>query len=385
MRSSGESTSEHKGLCSAPSLWVQAEQYHYTGLCSNHDNKRPQNKREALACCQGLGEPYSRPGCKNPVCQNDILHWVNTPTSLLKHLVDQQLISPHQFGFIPGKSTSMQLLYLTEKWYRALERGKNVTAVFLDFQKAFDRVWHHGLLHQLTALGISPRSLTWLTSYLSDRSISVRVGSTCSEHKAISCGVPQGSHLGPVLFIIFINSLTHTVCIPTDIYADDTTLHHEHSPRAPACPSYQELQEAINCTEDWAKSWHGKFGHAKTRSMATSQDQLLQALTPTIDGQPIRIADNHRHLGVILSSNLNWSSHACNMLQTAAKRAGLLRVMSNDLPLPVATRLYIYYVRPTMEYACAVWHGSLREDIALSLERIQASVARLLRADWFTP
>ena len=78
--SSGESTSEHKGLCSAPCLWVQAEQDHYTGLCSNHDNKRPQNKREALAYCQGLGKPYSRPGCKNPVCQNDSLHWVNTPT-----------------------------------------------------------------------------------------------------------------------------------------------------------------------------------------------------------------------------------------------------------------------------------------------------------------
>ena len=78
--SSGESTSEHKGLCSAPCLWVQAEQDHYTGLCSNHDNKRPQNKREALAYCQGLGKPYSRPGCKNPVCQKDSLHWVNTPT-----------------------------------------------------------------------------------------------------------------------------------------------------------------------------------------------------------------------------------------------------------------------------------------------------------------
>ena len=122
------------------------------------------------------------------------------------------------------------------------------------------------------------------------------------------------------------------------------------------------------------------------QTMSTNQDQLLQALTPTIDGQPIRIADNHRHLGVILSSNLNWSSHACNMLQTAAKRAGLLRVMSNDLPLPIATGLYIYYVRPTMEYASAVWHGSFHEDIALSRERIQASVARrLLRADRFTP
>ena len=64
----------------SPCLWVQTEQDHCTGLCSNHDNKRPQNKREALAYCQGLGKPYSRPGCKNPVCQNDILHWVNTPT-----------------------------------------------------------------------------------------------------------------------------------------------------------------------------------------------------------------------------------------------------------------------------------------------------------------
>ena len=73
------------------------------------------------------------------------------------------------------------------------------------------------------------------------------------------------------------------------------------------------------------------------------------------------------------------------MLQTAAKRAGLLRLMSNDLPLPVATR-HIYYVRPTMEYASAVWHGSLREDNAMSIEQIKASVARrLLRADWFTP
>ena len=74
------------------------------------------------------------------------------------------------------------------------------------------------------------------------------------------------------------------------------------------------------------------------------------------------------------------------MLQTAAKSAGLIRVMPNGLPLPVATRLYIYYVRPTMEYASAVWHGSLREDNAMSIERIKASVARrLLRADWFTP
>ena len=82
-----------------------------------------------------------------------------------------------------------------------------------------------------------------------------------------------------------------TVCIPTDSYVDDTTLHHEHSPGAPACPSYQELQEAKLHAEDWAESWLGKFGHAKTRILSASQDQLLQAPTPTIDGKPIRISD----------------------------------------------------------------------------------------------
>ena len=99
-------------LCSAPCLWVQAdhEQDHYTGLCSYHDNKRPQNKREALAYCQGLGKPYSRPGCKNPVCQNDNLHWVNTPT------LDScfGLVGHHQQG-APGNPLAVQRLFFARE------------------------------------------------------------------------------------------------------------------------------------------------------------------------------------------------------------------------------------------------------------------------------
>ena len=286
---------------------------------------------------------------------------------------------------MPQKSTTLQLLYLTDRWFRALERGKNITAVFLDFRKAFDRVWHPGLLYQLSTLGISEWSVKWLTSYLSERQISVRVGSTMSEYKTISCGVPQGSHLGPVLFIVFINTLPSTVSIPTEIYADDTTLHHEHS-KLPSCSTYPALQEAIDCTEEWAESWHGKFGHAKTRILSTNKDIMLEALTPTMEGQAVTVTDNHRHLGVVLSEDLKWSKHAQCILAAASKRAGLLRLMARDLPLPVASILYVYYVRPVLEYASPVWHGSLREEDAMSLERIQASVARsLLQADWFTP
>ena len=304
---------------------------------------------------------------------------------LLTHLVKHNLISTHQFGFMPGRSTTMQLLYITDRWIRALEKEHQVSAVFLDFQKAFDKVWHHGLLHQLATLGISGWSLKWLSSYLTDRQVAVRIRSTLSENKSISCGVPQGSHLGPVLFIVFINSLTDKTAIPTEIYADDTTLHHEHE-KTSSCSSYLELQDAINCTEEWAVSWHGKFGHSKTRMLSTDQALLLEALTPTIDGQPIKLVDNHRHLGVVLSNDLKWSNHALHILKTASKKAGLLRIMSRDLPLSVATKLYSCYVRPTMEYASPVWHGSLREEDAMCLERIQTGVARrLLRAEWTTP
>ena len=287
-------------------------------------------------------------------------------THLLRYLVERKLISPHQFGFMPQKSTTLQLLYLTDRWFRALERGKNITAVFLDFRKAFDRVWHPGLLYQLSTLGISEWSVKWLTSYLSERQVSVRVGSTMSEYKTISCGVPQGSHLGPVLFIVFINNLPSTVSIPTEIYADDTTLHHEHS-KLPSCSTYPALQEVIDCTEDWAESWHGKFGHAKTRILSTNKDIMLEALTPTMEGQAVTVTDNHRHLGVVLSEDLKWSKHAQCILAAASKRAGLLRLMARYLPLPVASILYVYYVHPVLEYASPVWHGSLWEEDAMSL------------------
>ena len=105
-----------------------------------------------------------------------------------------------------------------------------------------------------------------------------------------------------------------------------------------------------------------------------------------MEGHAVTVTDNHRHLGVVLSEDLKWSKHAQCILAAASKRAGLLRLMARDLPLPVASILYVYYVRPVLEYASPVWHGSLWEEDAMSLERIQASVARsLLQADWFTP
>ncbi len=303
---------------------------------------------------------------------------------LLSFFTRNNIISPHQFGFIPGRSTVLQLVYIVDKWLRDLDNGKKTTVVFMDFMKAFDRVWHGGLLHKLAAAGVAPRSLDWLDSYLNGRTISVRVESTLSISRTITAGVPQGSHLGPVLFVLFINDLPNAVNLTTEIYADDTLLHHA---QRKTDTSSAHLQEGVNGAEHWALAWHGRFGHAKTKMMTLCGRTTSIAPAPLfIEGSPIDAVTYHRHLGILISSALTWTDHIKSVIKNASKRAGLLRWMARKMSPAVLSKLYIHYVRPLMEYGSPVWHSSLREEEATALERIQASIARrILHTPWQTP
>ena len=114
--------------------------------------------------------------------------------ALCRYLVKNKLISDHQFGFLPHRSATTQLIYIVDRWLKAIERKSGTAAVFMDFTKAFDKVWHSGLLFKLATLGVQKDSIEWIKDYLSCRYISVRVGSTLSDPHGISAGVPQGSH-----------------------------------------------------------------------------------------------------------------------------------------------------------------------------------------------
>ena len=183
---------------------------------------------------------------------------------MLSYLTTNRLISDHQLGFIPGRSTTHQLLYIVHQWTTALDDSKGVAAVFMDFQKAFGHVWHDidGLLYKLGLLGITPKSLQWLQSYLSNRSLYVNVNSSTSKDFPISAGVPQGSHLGPVLFLAFLNDLPDACCSPTEIYADDNLLHliipkNDHNALA-------TLRASVTNVACWANSWRGRLSQSKT-------------------------------------------------------------------------------------------------------------------------
>lgn len=306
---------------------------------------------------------------------------------LLSYLQRNGIISCHQYGFLPRRSTTMQLVYIVHRWLKAMEDGDRTHAVFMDFMKAFDRVWHHGLLHKLKQIGLTSDSIELIRSYLSHRTISVRVGATLSRPHTITAGVPQGSHLGPVLFLVFINDLPSHVGIPTELYADDAVLHHQT--KSSDITSLEPLQTAVSHAEQWALSWNGRFGHAKTKLLVIRARNQQPAILPSsvlIEESPIEVVVSHRHLGVILTDNLQWRTHISSIICSCSKRAGLLRWMANDLPQDAAVRLYLHYVRPLFEYASPVWHGSLSEQEATALERIQAAVARrLLGAAWDTP
>ena len=128
-----------------------------------------------------------------------------------------------------------------------MEQKSGTAVIFMDFTKAFDKVWHSGLF-KLATLGVQKDSIEWIKDYLSRRYISVRVGSTLSDPHGISAGVPQGSHLGLILVLVFINDLITVV--QTDIYADDTLLHQDIDPTTALC-NVHKLQDAITAASDW--------------------------------------------------------------------------------------------------------------------------------------
>ena len=188
---------------------------------------------------------------------------------LYDHLVKHSLLSNHQFGFCKGRSCISQLLVVIHKWMSCIDNDVPTDAIYLDLSKAFDTVPHKKLIHKLKGYGISGNILNWITDFLSDRTQYVSVNSTCSDSTPVTSGVPQGSVLGPILFIYYINDMPDVVDCFIKLFADDAKTSNEiHS-----VGDSITLQNSLNNLSSWTDQWGVNFNCGKCGVMHLGKKQ----------------------------------------------------------------------------------------------------------------
>ena len=299
---------------------------------------------------------------------------------LLQHCLEVNCLPDEQYGFLPQRSTVWQLLSVLQDWVEAIDHGQAVHALFIDVAKAFDRVDHRLLCLKLASIGVGGQQLKWFESFLSGRSISTSVDHTRSTSRSITSGVPQGSVLGPLLFIIYFRDLPDSVAATSCLFADDTLVYDTECSTAPS--SCCRLPRDAHSLDSWAAAWNTRFNAEKSAHMTISKKRLSFNSDVSLGGKAVPRVSCFKHLGVHLTSTLSWSPHVTAICRKAAPLAGLLKRLAYRCPpgssQSFIARLYCTFVRPRLEYASPVWGSSCSRQDALMLERLQNSVARTL-------
>jgi len=287
---------------------------------------------------------------------------------ILEFAKRNHIIPAQQHGFVPGRSVITNLLSCVDEWTKSNDRGSPVDVIYLDFAKAFDRVPRRRLLYKLQCYGIRGDLLKWIEAYLSDRSFCVKVGSTLSEPESVSSGVPQGSTLGPLLFLIYTADLANVIKSNCAFYADDVKIYGD-----PLDPDSSLVSDLV-LIQQWCDKWLIPVNPSKCSVMHIGRSNPKRQYV--IGGTILAAVNTQRDLGVVISSDLSWSAHIQHIAGKANKMLYLIRKAFPNCGVGNLGQFYKTYIRPILEYAGPVWHPTLQRDIAL-LESIQRRSTRL--------
>ena len=301
---------------------------------------------------------------------------------LYQYMKGNGLFTSDQSGFLHLHSTLTCLLKMSDDWYNGLDLGKLVGLVFIDLKKAFDTVDHDILCKKLELYGVQQRELSWFKSYLSNRKQFCRVNGVDSDIGEIEVGVPQGSCLGPLLFLIYINDLPEAVQgSSVTMYADDTSLCHQSR-------NLTQLNEAINSDlsklETWLQGNKLSLSVAKTHSMLISTKQRHNSLKSRNEALVLKIRDNElevvqktKYLGVQIDCSLDWKEQFKAVSTKVSRAIGFLRHAKSFLPLASLKTLYTGIVEPHFRYCCSVW-GCAGSTDTNQLQKLQNRAARII-------
>ena len=325
---------------------------------------------------QAIKTPLHKSGNTESICNYRPISCLSKLSLVFERLLFNKLydffspqLSASQFGFMRRKSTVLQLIIYLQAIYNNVDTNRHCYALHLDFSKAFDSVSHATLLAKIRLFGIGGSLLSLLSSYLTNRVQCIKLNKIISASLPVSSGVPQGSILGPLLFLVFINDLpTQVSHSKTFLYADDIKLIHNN---------LLEMQNDILALSQWSQVNKLSFNGKKTQLISfdfRSQNYITDIPVLILDDHEIFLQKSVVDLGLSFSSNLAWSKHISDRLKACYIRIiSLRKCLPPHLHSQIKINLYKTYILPKLLYGSQVWSPN-QKDLS-KLEQFQKNVS----------
>lgn len=307
---------------------------------------------------------------------------------LLEHILSSQITSflesknilgSFQHGFRKKLSTTTQIVSVIHDFANAINNRKQIDAIFFNLSKAFDRVPHSLLIRKMQRVGIAPRLVDWISAYLENRTQFVEINGCQSQNLDVLSGVPQGSVLGPLLFVIYVNDICNDLDagVTVKMFADDCVIYTTVS-----SPLHQSLLNENLCKiADWCERRQMVINYSKTCALTITHKKTPLEYKYHVRDQCIEFVNNVKYLGLTINTKLSWDAHIDNVCAKAYKKLCFLRRKLGSCDWTVKLAAYRTLVRPVMEYASFVWDPYLKKDID-KVERIQRLRAQFIFSDF---
>ena len=265
-----------------------------------------------------LAENY-RPISLTCICSKTMEHIL--VSNITKHLEKHHILNIFQHGFRQSHSCETQLIGFIDDLAKEMQNGGQTDVIIMDFSKAFDKVSHRELLFKLSNYGVDICILSWIEDFLKERKQCVVLEGTKSNNIHVSSGVPQGSVLGPILFLTYINDLPLYVKSNVRLFADDTVMYLA----VKSVDDCVQLQQDLHGLEKWESDWNMEFNIAKCNVLRVTRRHTPLIYNYKIHGHYLNVVDSAKYLGVHLSNDLRWNEHVNNITSKANKTLGFLK------------------------------------------------------------